>query len=265
MALNCAALTESLLESELFGHEKGAFTGALSARGGLFEAASSGTVFLDEVGDLPLAIQTKLLRVLEERRVMRVGGRSAKEIDVRFVAATNRDLERDAESGVFREDLFYRLNGISFTVPPLRERPREIEALSRVFAARFCAEHGRARLNITAECLRTLERYSWPGNLRELRNAIERAVVLCPGDALLPEHLPPKVLAGKPSDVASEPPADRRALLQKEIDDQERLRIQAALDKTGGNQTTAAKLLGISRRTLVYRLTALQLPRPRKG
>ncbi|HET9929589.1 MAG TPA: helix-turn-helix domain-containing protein, partial [Polyangiaceae bacterium] len=143
--------------------------------------------------------------------------------------------------------------------------PLEIEALSRVFAARFCAEHGRARLNITAECLRALERYSWPGNLRELRNAIERAVVLCQGDALLPEHLPPKVRAGKPTDIASEPPGDRRALLQKEFDDLERTRIQAALDKAGGNQTTAAKLLGISRRTLVYRLTALQLPRPRKG
>jgi two-component system response regulator AtoC len=265
VALNCAALTESLLESELFGHEKGAFTGAVSARSGLLEAASSGTVFLDEIGELPVAIQTKLLRVLEERRVMRVGGRSSQEIDVRFVAATNRDLERDAESGAFREDLFYRLNGISFWVPPLRERRREIEALSRVFAARFCAEHGRPRLRISPECLLVLAQYPWPGNLRELRNAIERAVVLCQGDALLPEHLPPKVRAGKASEGFPSEPPDARAMLEREIDDLERSRIQAALDKTCGNQTMAAKLLGISRRTLVYRLTALRLARPRKG
>ena len=266
LALNCAALTESLLESELFGHEKGAFTGALSARSGLLEAADSGTVFLDEIGDLPLPIQTKLLRVLEEHKVMRVGGRVASEIDVRFLAATNRDLERDAAQGVFREDLFYRLNGMSFLVPPLRERRHEVEALSRLFVARFCAEHGRAEsLGISAECLRVLEQYSWPGNLRELRNAIERAVVLCQGESLQPEHLPPRVRAGKASEFGSEPPADRSALLQREMDDIERERIQAALDKTSGNQTAAAKLLGISRRTLVYRLTSLGLPRPRKS
>jgi len=266
VALNCAALTESLLESELFGHEKGAFTGAINARSGLLEAADGGTVFLDEIGDLPLPIQTKLLRVLEERKVMRVGGRAARNVDVRFVAATNRDLERDAERGQFREDLFYRLNGMSFFIPPLRERRREVEALSRLFVARFCAEHGRAEsLGLSSECLAVLEHYAWPGNLRELRNAIERAVVLCQGNALLPEHLPPKMRAGKSNELASEPPADRSALLQREMDDLERERIQSALDKTSGNQTQAAKLLGISRRTLVYRLTALRLPRPRKS
>jgi DNA-binding NtrC family response regulator len=266
LALNCTALPESLLESELFGHEKGAFTGALSGRSGLLEAANSGTVFLDEIGDLPLPVQTKLLRVLEERKVMRVGGRAATDIDVRFLAATNRDLERDVAQGVFREDLFYRLNGISFFVPPLRERRAEIEPLSRLFVARFCAEHGRAQsLGISAECLSALEHYDWPGNLRELRNAIERAVVMCPGEVLLPEHLPAKVRPGKPGDVSSEPPADRSALLRREMDELERERIQAALDKTSGNQTLAAKLLGISRRTLVYRLTALRLPRPRKS
>jgi DNA-binding NtrC family response regulator len=279
VAINCGALTESLLEAELFGNEKGAFTGALSARVGLLETASSGTLFLDEVGELTLAIQAKLLRVLEERKLLRVGGRAERDVDVRFLAATNRNLEEEVARGRFREDLYYRLNGISLTIPPLSARRSEIAALCRVFLARFCAELGRAEtLTLSPECLAILENYAWPGNLRELKNVIQRGIVLCQGNSLLPEHLPTKLVNGGTSSRSSqpavelgasqgapgEPHADRREALQRELNDLERKRIQAALEETGGNQSLAAEKLGISRRTLVYRLTALGLPRPRK-
>ncbi|HEX6273284.1 MAG TPA: sigma-54 dependent transcriptional regulator [Polyangiaceae bacterium] len=267
LALNCAALTESLVEAELFGHEKGAFTGALQARAGLLESASGGTVFLDEVGELPPSIQTKLLRVLEERRVLRVGGRAPTAVDVRFVAATNLDLESECARGTFREDLYYRLNGIAFTVPPLRERPTEIEPLARMFLARSGAENRRSRpLDLAPETLELLRAYPWPGNVRELRNALERGDVLADGDRLLPEHLPPKVLQG--ARPTSRPPSadgdDARAAALRELAEVERRRIHSALEQCGGNQTRAAELLGISRRTLVYRLTDLGMPRPRK-
>ena len=280
VALNCAALTETLLETELFGNERGAFTGALQARSGLLETASSGTVFLDEVGELPPSIQAKVLRAIEEHRVMRVGGRAEREIDVRFVAATNRDLEQEVARGTFREDLYYRLNGISFTVPPLRERRAEIAPLSRMFLARASAEFGRpGALTMSAEYLEALERYAWPGNVRELKNVIERGAVLCQGKTLLVSHLPAKisgssmhggsglgatVLGESMNAGASSSLVERRERLQQAVDDLERERIRAALEKTGGNQTSAAEALGISRRTLVYRLTALGMPRPRK-
>jgi len=266
LALNCAALTETLLEAELFGHEKGAFTGAVQARAGLLESANGGSVFLDEVGDLPASIQTKLLRVLEERKVMRVGARSARSVDVRFVAATNKDLEAASTHGHFRQDLYYRLNGISFTIPPLRERKSEVADLARMFLARAQVDLGCLQpLDLAASSLRLLENYSWPGNVRELRNAIERAVVLCQGDALLPEHLPPKVQGALPAqgygtEVASDDPRER---LHREMAELERRRILEALEQTAGNQTQAAELLGVSRRTLVYRLNTLGLPRPR--
>src|SRR6478735_1881251 len=271
VALNCAALTESLLQSELFGHEKGAFTGALQARAGLLETAAGGTLFLDEIGELPLSIQTKLLRALEDRKVLRVGARAEREIDVRFVAATNRDIEAEAEAGTFREDLFYRLNGISFTIPPLRDRPAEIAALSRMFLARYNGELGRkTALSLSNEVVRLLESYPWPGNVRELRNAIERGAVLCSGDVLRPEHLPARIVSGGQGRQSSTPPGlestreDILARARNELQGVERQRILDALEQTGGNQTRAAEALGISRRTLVYRLSELGVPRPRK-
>jgi DNA-binding NtrC family response regulator len=267
LPLNCAALNEQLLEAELFGYERGAFTGATLARPGLFETAHGGTVFLDELGELPASVQVKLLRVLEDRKVLRVGGRAPREVDVRFIAATHRDLEREIAAGRFREDLFYRLNGASFSVPPLRERREEIAALARLFLARACVEQGRARvLSLAPAALAALEAYSWPGNVRELRNAIERGVALCQGDTLALEQLPPRVLAhGEPAVApAPEPLADARSRLERELAELERRRLLQVLEESGGNQATAAARLGVSRRTLVYRLSALGLTRPRK-
>jgi len=271
IALNCAALTETLLESELFGHEKGAFTGALQARAGLLESAAGGTVFLDEIADLPPSIQTKLLRVLEDKRVLRVGARAERAVDVRFVAATNRDIEAEAEAGTFREDLYHRLNGISFTIPPLRQRPAEIAALSRMFLARCNAELGRqTSLSLSTEVLEVLESYAWPGNVRELRNVIERGAVLCSGEVLLPEHLPARVLSRAQGRSSSTPPAlensraDVILRARGELQAIERQRIADALEQSAGNQTRAAEILGISRRTLVYRLSELGVTRPRK-
>jgi two-component system, NtrC family, response regulator AtoC len=188
--LNCAALSDSLLESELFGHERGAFTGAHERKIGLLEAAGGGTVFLDEVGDMPSLTQVKLLRVLEERQVRRVGATASVGIDVRFVSATNRNLEQAIALGTFREDLYFRLNGIALVIPPLRDRPSEIEGLARHFIAEACRRAGRAPPRISREALQLLLAYPWPGNIRELRSVIERAVVLCDGDRLLPPHLP---------------------------------------------------------------------------
>jgi two-component system, NtrC family, response regulator AtoC len=271
--LNCAALSESLLESELFGHEKGAFTGAVRSKTGLFEAAEGGSVFLDEVGELPMTIQVKLLRVLEDRRVTPVGGLSARPIDVRFIAATNRDLTAAVASGTFRQDLFFRLDGISLFIPPLRERRGEIAALAALFAARFAEALQRPRApEIAPETMAALTRHAWPGNVRELRNVMERAVVLCDGDVLRPEHLaldprPPAAAAGAtaPIAAASEPvAADEPADLQREMSELERRRILDALDRCAGNQTQAAALLGMPRRTFVARLGAYGVPRPRK-
>jgi DNA-binding NtrC family response regulator len=277
MGINCAALAESLLESELFGNEKGAFTGAVAARAGLFEAGSGGTVFLDEVGDLPLPTQGKLLRVLEERVVTRLGSTRARPIDVRFVAATNRDVEADSRTGRFRSDLYFRLAGISLAIPPLRERPAEVQLLVETFVAAACLGLDRALLAVSPEALDLLRRYAWPGNVRELRNVIDRAAVLCAGDTVLPEHLPPSLLTAAAPAAAPTPSAPAPAApetfpvgdngggdLQGEIKTLERARITAALERCAGNQSKAAELLGISRRTLVSRLAEFGLPRPRK-
>jgi DNA-binding NtrC family response regulator len=263
MGINCAALAESLLESELFGHEKGAFTGAAGARAGLFEAANG-----------------KLLRVLEERVVVRLGSTRPRPIDVRFVAATNRDIEGDSGAGRFRPDLYFRLAGIALTIPPLRERPAELEILVRSFVASACRELDRGGpLTISARALEILRRHVWPGNVRELRNVIGRATVLCAGDEILPEHLPPALLrppASPPSVLdalgagaigaltPSTPRSSGGADLQGEVRSLERTRIIEALHNCGGNQSKAAASLGISRRTLVSRIAEFGLPRPRK-
>jgi transcriptional regulator with GAF, ATPase, and Fis domain len=308
--LNCAALSESLLESELFGHERGAFTGAVQTKPGLLETAQGGTVFLDEVGELPPSIQVKLLRVLEERRILRVGGVKPRSIDVRFIAATNRDLEGEVQRGTFRSDLYFRLSGVSLVIPPLRERVSEIEGLAKAFVLDACRQAGRfPEPELSPEALMLLKSYSWPGNIRELRNVIERAVLLCPDASIRLDHLPiekmgatllgpsrrptvpppaivsshlahdalsaPLPLHGSP-DPATVPFEPRRAtppenpasstsvLLKSEMEALERRRIVQALEQCGGNQSQAAKLLGMPRRTLVTRLDAYGIARPRK-
>jgi len=252
--LNCAAFSESLLESELFGHERGAFTGASEAKAGLLESASGGTVFLDEVGELPPSLQVKLLRVLEERAVRRVGSLTARPLDVRFVAATNRDLEADVASGRFRRDLYFRIAGATLAIPPLRERREEIALLAQAFIEQTSAQLGRASLSLSPEALACLTANPWPGNLRELKNAIERAVLLCPGAVIGPEHLP---AAKEPSSPAPAAPGPAGA-------GGERQRIVEALQQSAGNQSQAAKLLGISRRTLLNRLDEYGIARPQK-
>jgi two-component system response regulator AtoC len=277
--INCAALAETLLESELFGHERGAFTGAVKAKTGLLEAANGGTVLLDEVGEMPLATQAKLLRVLESREVMRVGSIETRSIDVRLIAATNRDLPSLVASGGFRSDLYFRLNGITIRIPPLRDRREEILPLARTFLAQ--ASQGRPTA-FTPAALRKLESYAWPGNVRELRNVIERAVVLSGGSGAIDgHHLAVEAMffpsssqpAGSRMNAPTEPPAamlepaasGTPGDLRADVDDFERRRIEHALAEAGGNQTRAAELLGISRRTLVSRLDAFGLPRPRKN
>ena len=252
VAVNCGAMPADLIESELFGHEKGAFTGAEAAKPGLIEEAQGGTVFLDEVGELPLATQAKLLRVLEQRELQRVGGLKPRPIDVRFVAATNRDLEAEVAAGRFRQDLLYRLNGASLRVPPLRERTTEIAPLARLFAARAAASVGlTVQPELTAEALTRLEAYSWPGNIRELRNAIERAVLLG-GEVIAPEHLP----LDKLSAVWTAAPARSTSSMRD--------RIMEALEATAHNQTRAAERLGVSRQTLSTWLDRYDIPRPRR-
>jgi DNA-binding NtrC family response regulator len=282
LRLNCAALSESLLESELFGHEKGAFTGATQAKIGLLESAPGGTVFLDEVGELPTAMQVKLLRVIEERRVLPVGALKTRPIDVRFVAATNRDLEEEIARGRFREDLYYRLNGVSLVIPPLRQRVDEILGLAAEFTRRAARDNGRsAPPGISAEAQQLLRAYSWPGNIRELRNVVERAVLLC-GDGrwILAEHLPAETMRAtfSPAPAADlpappEPPRppevdvafSKVEQLRQAVADEERARIVEALAACAGNQTKAAGRLGIARRTLVKKLARLNIPRPRRG
>jgi len=349
LRINCAALSEQLLESELFGHERGAFTGAVVTKPGLLETAHGGTVFLDELGEMPLSTQAKLLRVLEDRQVQRVGGLKPKPIDVRFVAATNRDLEAEIGAGRFRQDLYFRLNGIAVTIPPLRERVDEIEGLATAFILHACQKSQRDDVPLLSpQALALLKAYTWPGNIRELRNVMERAVLLSTDGVITPEHLPvekmgatvlappgpwggqmhemrfvprpppsapraPHALtvpppavgpmgmgsgyppprltpsplpprpdphswgvpevplrhAGPPSSVP--PPVsfddETRPAIRpvRGRDEGERERILWALERCAGNQTKAARLLGVSRRTLVARLEEYNLPRPRKN
>lgn len=251
VALNCGALSQQLLESELFGHEAGAFTGAKQTKPGLLETGEAGTVFLDEVGEMPLDAQVRLLRVLEERRVLRVGGLQPRPIDVRFVSATNRDLQREVAAGRFREDLYYRLNGITLAIPPLRERLGEISTLASTFIAEAAQRSGQEPPSLSSAALSRLEAHPWPGNIRELRNVVERAVVLCGEGLIEPEHLFPEDLVGGLS--GGDAPQDERG------------RIMSALQECAGNQTRAAKLLGISRKTLGVKMDKLGIARPQKG
>jgi two-component system response regulator AtoC len=267
--LNCAALSDSLLESELFGHEKGAFTGAVASKPGLLETGNGGTVFLDEVAEMPVATQAKLLRAVESRELFRVGGTQPRSIDVRFVAATNRDLPDLCDAGAFRSDLYFRLNVITITVPPLRERVASIRVLADELVARQCSKTGRAPPALSPEAVAHLEGYAWPGNVRELRNVVERALVLCPGATIGPQHLlldaaGPRSSRAPPPSAPAETAAPPSSRLHDQIEALERQRVVEALDRFGGNQTKAARLLGISRRTLLARLDAWGLPRPRK-
>ena len=279
LRLNCAAVAEPLLEAELFGYERGAFTGATQAKPGLLEVVNGGTFFLDEVGEMPLALQAKMLRALEAQQIMRVGGLSPRPIDARFVAATNRDLEEQVRTGRFREDLYFRLNGAHVWVPPLRERVSEIEPLAEVFIKATCDDLARRPLpKLRPEALRMLQSYAWPGNVRELKNFIERAVLVAPGTELLPEHLPVQRMAStlplhRIGSEPAPPPSHSHAHSHSPTVpppppgssfDEERERILAVLAECGGNQSRAAKALGISRTTLVARLDGYGVPRPRK-
>lgn len=326
LQLNCAALAENLLESELFGHEKGAFTGASHQRAGLLESAQGGTVFLDELGEMPLSTQAKLLRVLEERKIRRLGSTKKLEIDVRFVAATNCDLHAEVAAGRFREDLFYRISGITLKIPPLRQRLVEIEPLARQFLVNFCLKTGISVPEISDEALERLLSYPWPGNVRELKNAMERAPFFSAGAPLGPEHLPSEedglselfpdectdvrpvpvvgsstssrfgeresgrlrdlmqFSVGSPASgtqasarerMASGPASDHAwpsSTLSRPIhgnsksfsEAEERRRVTDALEACSGNQTRAAELLGVSRRTLINRIETFGIPRPRK-
>ncbi len=322
LKLNCAAFTETLLESELFGHEKGSFTGAHALKQGLLETADGGTVFLDEIGELPLTMQSKLLRVLEERMVLRVGGLKAKSINVRFVAATNRDLELEVEKGRFRADLYFRLDGATLVVPPLRERMPEFETISAELLKEACSKMGRAEVpRLTENALSVLKKYHWPGNIRELRNVLERAVMLTESVEIHRQHLPLEKLTGRfasmrppamparmsestpeperrtavpapmPSPIGpmvptshlpafsdefapspSDPSQPRRRGLgllassqdRAALEARERKIIEDTLLACAGNQSRAAELLGISRRTLIKRIASYGIARPRK-
>jgi transcriptional regulator with PAS, ATPase and Fis domain len=268
MRLNCAAFADNLLESELFGHERGAFTGADKAKPGLFEVADGGTVFLDEVGEMPLGLQAKLLRVLQDRQVMRVGALKPRPIDVRFIAATNRNLESEIERGTFRRDLYYRLNGMTLVIPPLRERPAELEELAMLFLRRAALELRRPPPRLLPEALQVMRQYLWPGNIRELHNVIQRAVLLCGNEAVITlDHLPLEKLTSEfapPAPEATTPPTGAEPRASTPPADDERARIVDALEKCAGNQTYAARMLGMARSTLVVKMTAFNLPRPRK-
>jgi two-component system response regulator HydG len=247
VAANCAGLPETLIESELFGHTRGAFTGAREARQGFFRAADGGTLFLDEIGEMPLHLQPKLLRALESGEILPVGSDTPVAVDTRLVAATNRDLGAEVQEGRFRDDLYYRINVVELVVPPLRERQEDILPLARKFAAEFAG--GPVRLS--PQALQCLLSYAWPGNVRELRNAIQRACLLSRGDVILPEHLPPK-LAAQAIETA---PATAHAGRLSQV---ERATIRAVLAECNGNRTRAAERLGISRRALIYKLRAME-------
>jgi two-component system response regulator PilR (NtrC family) len=253
--VNCGALPEALMESELFGHEKGAFTGATSSRPGIVREADGGVLLLDEVGELPLSLQVKLLRVLQEKRVRPVGGVEEIPVDVRILAATNRDIEADVKKGSFRQDLYYRLNVIRLQLPPLRERASDIRVLAEQFLRRFSEEQGKELRALSAEALRALEAYAFPGNVRELENVVERAVALAGATTVGLGDLPPEVAGAKGLPLAGMATlGDGSIVLDDVLAEVERRLLVEALAKTGGVRSQAAKLLGVTFRSIRYRL-----------
>ncbi len=257
--VNCGAIPENLLEDELFGHEKGSFTDAKGERKGKFELAHGGTIFLDEIGDMPPQLQVKILRVLQERQFERIGGTKTLTVDVRLLAATNRDLEELIREGEFRQDLYYRLNVIQIVLPPLRERGDDVIKLAAHFLAKFNAKNGKSFRGFSGEAQQMLLGYGWPGNVRELENAIERAVVLGQGDEVRAEHLPGhmKGHARSKDDIIA-----RLFETDLSLDDLEKDLIQKALDRSAWNQSKAARMLGLTRRTLQYRVEKHNIRRP---
>jgi two-component system, NtrC family, response regulator len=260
ISVNCGALTETLLESELFGHERGAFTNAVAMRKGRFELADGGTLFMDEVAEMSQALQVKLLRILQEMEFERVGGTRTIKVDVRVVAASNRDLKEEVEAGRFREDLFYRLNVVHLQLPPLRQRQEDIPLLATHFISKYVAENLRDKTRITPEALKVLVQYDWPGNVRELENVMERAVILCSDNVITPQDLPTELA---PSSSESKLEIDRfiplHTPLPEALDSIEEQMIRRALEKSGQVQVRAAEILGITKSLLQYKLKKYHL------
>jgi two-component system NtrC family response regulator len=246
VAVNCTAIPDNLIESELFGHVKGAFTGAIANRKGRFQAASQGTLFLDEIGELKMDMQAKLLRAIQEREVESVGSDRSEKVDVRIIAATNKELRKEVENGLFREDLYYRLSVIPLHIPPLRERDEDIPALSNHFLKKLGAPRG---VKFSDKAMNLMKKYEWPGNIRELQNTVERCLILRKGNVIDPEDI--NLPTAKTSDVLEIPdiPADGISL-----EGFEKGLIQKALEKSNGNRSQAARLLKIPRHVLIYRL-----------
>lgn len=257
VAVNCGAFTESLLESELFGHEKGAFTGATQRHAGAFERADGGTLLLDEIGDAPAAVQIKLLRVLEDRRITRIGGQESFHVDVRVVSATNQDLDELVEEGTFREDLLYRINVVTLHLPPLRQRREEIRPLAEQFIANACGEHNRRIESVEEEFFTALEQEQWPGNIRQLRNVVESAVIMCRNSVLRSQDLErpsqKKTSRNPASPTLSIPPNLTFEEIEREV-------LRQALDRNEGNRTLTADSLGLARRTIQRKIQEYNLP-----
>jgi two-component system response regulator HydG len=260
VSISCAAIPEGLLESELFGHERGAFTGAIRRMLGRFELAQGGTLFLDEVGEIPPAVQVKLLRVLQERQFERVGGEETVDVDVRVVSATNRDLEALVRAGRFREDLFYRLNVVPITLPPLRDRPGDVEELARFFVSRLGSRVGRKVKGIAPEALELLRRHRWPGNVRELENVIEQALVFADGELVRPQDLPEGLRKAPPAPALPVPSGDRS--LTEILEDLEKELILAAYERARHVKAETARLLGIKPSALYYKLEKYGIVKP---
>jgi transcriptional regulator with PAS, ATPase and Fis domain len=250
--INCAAIPESLMESELFGYEKGAFTGASTSKPGKFEQADTGTIFLDEIGDVPNSVQVKLLRVLQDREFERLGSNKTKQVDVRVIAATNIDLKKALAAGTFREDLYYRLNVMPIAIKPLRERREDIPRLVRLFLAAASQEHGLQVDSLSDEAMKMLAEHSWPGNVRQLQNVIERSVLLCQGTRLESADIRlDTAVASKPLAGEFFPPAGMT------LDEFEREILRESLRRAAGNKSQAARMLGLTRNALRYRLTQM--------